>query len=105
MIPITVASISWACKLRVWVGIIYVQLRKLDTIIRFTQFFQLRIPKTLPFLFLPNANLNPDFEKRITAGGFQATSTCPGKSNDRQTSAFAGHRLHTTVLDTDRLQS
>ena len=34
-------------------------------IIRFTQFFQLTNPKTLPFLFLPDANLNPDFQKRI----------------------------------------
>jgi hypothetical protein len=32
-------------------------------IIRFTQFFQLTNPKTLPFLFLPDANLNPDFQK------------------------------------------
>ena len=31
---------------------------------RLTQFFQLRIPiaKTLPFLFLQNANLTPDFQ-------------------------------------------
>jgi hypothetical protein len=31
-------------------------------IIRFSHFFRLRIPKTLPFLFLPNATLNPDFQ-------------------------------------------
>ena len=39
-------------------------------IIRITQFFfhWLRIPKTLPYLFLPNANLNHDFQKRIAFG-------------------------------------
>ena len=33
---------------------------------RFTQFYRLRIKKSLPFLFLPNVNLNPDFQKCIT---------------------------------------
>jgi len=37
--------------------------------IRFTHFFNwLRIPKTLPSLFLPNANLNPDFQMYIASG-------------------------------------
>ena len=35
---------------------------------RLTQFFQLRIPKTIPFLFLWNANLKPDFQKCIAFG-------------------------------------
>jgi hypothetical protein len=46
-------------------------------IIRFTQFFQIRINKTLPFLFLTNANLHTHFQTRIAVGGLHAMPTCP----------------------------
>jgi hypothetical protein len=54
-------------------------------ILRFTQSFQLRIPKTLPFLLLPNVNLNPDFQERITLGRFQTILTCISNSNAQTT--------------------
>jgi hypothetical protein len=38
-------------------------------IIKFTQLFQMtKNSKTLPFLLLPDANLNPDFQKHIAVG-------------------------------------
>ena len=37
------------------------------------------------FLYLPNANLNTDFLKYIAFGGFEATPTYRGKSNEYAT--------------------
>jgi len=54
-------------------------------IIRFPQLLQLsKNSKILAFLFLPNANLNPNFQKCIAFGRFQAMTTCPTKSMHRR---------------------
>jgi len=65
-------------------------------IIRFTQFFQLRIPKTALFLFLTNANLHIHFQKCFAFGGFQATSTCTGRSNAQTTYSYVTFCENTT---------
>jgi len=74
-------------------------------IIRFTLFFQLtKNSKNLAsFLFLPNANLNPDFHKCMPFGKVTTPLPCvlARSMHTRHTSVFVLQIHHTLPLDTD----
>ena len=54
----------------------------------------LRIPKTLPFLFLPHANLNPDFQKCLAFLKFPSYAHVSWKPQTTHASFYGANTTH-----------